>query len=206
MKKFLLIVFVMMVSWGMQAQTFPSEFWHSGKLILLNNDTLKGKIKYNMTADLVQIKLNNQIKTFTAQKILYFEIIDVTVEYMRRFITLPYKVQSNYKTPIIFELLQEGEITLLSREEVVEQTSTMSGYSPYYYSPYGTYSRLVLDYIFYFVDRKGNITRYSEKKRDLFNILNKRSRNVKSYMKKHNLKHDRKGDLTRIVAFYNSLI
>ena len=59
------------------AQNFPSEFWHSGKILLMSGDTLKGEVKYNMTTDVVQYKIGERIQTFTSQKVLYFEIFDL---------------------------------------------------------------------------------------------------------------------------------
>ena len=203
MRRIALTLLVVVAGLGVEAQTFPSEFWHPGKLILLSNDTLKGELKYNMVTDMVQVNTGDRVYTFSSQKILYFEIFDVTVEYYRRFITLPYNIRPNYKVPRIFELVLEGEMSLLSREEIVEQTRSVNSY---YYTPYTTFTREQLQYNFYFADKKGRIVEYSMKKRDLLEILSKRSREIKSFIKKNNLKTDRKADLVRILTYYNSII
>ena len=168
----------------------------------MSGDTLKGEVKYNMVTDVIQFKQGERFQTFTSQKVLYFEIFDVTVEYFRRFITLPFNIRPNYKVPRIFELLQEGSMTLVSREQIVEQTNS----SNLYYSPYSTFSSQRLKYTYYFVDKRGRIQEYNLKKRDLLYILRQRETQVKKFMSKNRLKADKKADLIRIVAYYNSII
>ena len=183
------------------AQNFPSEFWHAGKLVLVEGDTITGEIKYNLETDILQVNASNKVYTFSARKILYFEIFDITVDSYRQFYTIPYKVRPDYKTPVIFEVLHEGELTLLCREEIVTQTNNLNSY----YWTGGTYSRKVLDYRYYFMSKDGRIEDYTRRKRDLLRILRKRSSQIKEYIKRNNLKHDTRRDLTRIVSYYNSL-
>jgi len=183
-------------------QNFPSEYWHSGKIILLNSDTLKGEVKYNMTTDVVQFQAGEKVLTFTSQKVLYFEIFDVTVEYFRRFITLPFNIRPNYKVPRIFELLMEGEISLLAREQIIEQTNTNN----LYFNPYSTFTSQQLQYTYYFVDRKGKVTEYTMKKRDLLSTLRKKEPQIRKFINQNKLKVDRKADLIRIITYYNSII
>ena len=199
----LLLVLVSILSIQVaSSQNFPSEYWHTGKVLLLNNDTLNGEVKYNMTTDVVQFQQGERVLTFTSQKVLYFEIFDVTVEYFRRFITLPFNVRPNYKVPRIFELLQEGEISLLCREQIVEQTNA----NTLYFNPYSTFSTQQLQYTYYFVDRRGKVTEYTMKKRDLLTILRKKEPKVKKFINQNKLKVDRKPDLVRIITYYNSII
>jgi len=101
------------------AQQFPSDLWHEGKIILLEGDTLKGNIKYDLQQDLVQYGIADQRTTaFSARKVLFFEIFDTSVRKYRQFFALPFTTTSGYKAPVFFELLEEGKMTLLSRESV----------------------------------------------------------------------------------------
>jgi hypothetical protein len=188
------------LAWG---QTYPSQIWHEGKLVLMEGDTIRGQIKYDLENDLVQLNINNTIQTYSARKILFFEIFDQTIDNYRYFYALPYNVQPDYKVPLIFEVLYEGELSLLVREEIVMETAPQYStfYQPTFYS-----SRTRLDFQFYFLDKTGNIDRYTMKKGDLLSHMKKKSSQVKQYMKKNNLKHDRKNDLFRIIAYYNALL
>ena len=181
------------------AQQFPSDLWHEGKIILLEGDTLKGNIKYDLQQDLVQYGIADQRTTaFSARKVLFFEIFDTSVRKYRQFFALPFTTTSGYKAPVFFELLEEGKMTLLSRESVEYRTYS----SPYYM---GSYSRLVLVYKYYFLDEKGNIAEFTGNKNDLLDLMNKKSDEVEKYIKANKLKFDDKYDFARIVAYYNSL-
>jgi hypothetical protein len=187
------------LSFSAVAQQFPSDLWHEGKIILLEGDTLKGNIKYDLQQDLVQYGVADQRTTaFSARKVLFFEIFDTSVRKYRQFFALPFTTSSGYRAPVFFELLEEGKMTLLSRESVEYRTYS----SPYYM---GSYSRLVLVYKYYFLDEKGNIAEFTGNKSDLLNLMNKKSEEVEKYIKANKLRFDDKYDFAKIVAYYNSL-
>ena len=71
---------------------------------------------------------------------------------------------------------------------------------------YGNYSKEVLIYDYYFLDKNGNITKYTQKKKDLMIVLASQRSQVTEYMKSNRLHHDKRNDLIRIFAFYNALI
>ena len=206
MKKFIPLLFVISLFNLKEtvAQEFPSEMWHDGKLVLLEGDTLRGKLKYDFEMDLVQLLSNNVLQTYSARKILYFEIYDNNIGSYRYFYSLPYKIEATYMAPILFEVLYEGQLSLLCREVIV--TETVSNYSYYSYRQpyYSTRSRL--DFAYFFLDQQGEIERYAMKKAELLSIMKSKSSQVKQYMKKNNLKHDKRSDLFRIVAYYNALL
>jgi hypothetical protein len=183
-----------------EAQKFPSDLWHDGRIVLLEGDTLRGSIKYDLQQDLVQYGVANQHTTaYSARKILFFEIFDTSVRKYRQFFALPFSsTTSGYKAPVFFELLEEGKMTLLSRESVEYRTYN----SPYYM---GSYSRLVLVYKYFFLDENGNITEFTGNKNDLLNLMNKKADEVEKYIKTNKLRYDDKYDFARIVAYYNSL-
>src|SRR5262245_58620833 len=100
------------------SQQFPSELWHEGKIVLEEGDTLRGNIKYNMQSDLLQLEIDNKLESFTARKVVYFEIFDTTIKRYRHFYSLPYTTSGEYRAPVFFELLSEGKMTLLCRESL----------------------------------------------------------------------------------------
>jgi hypothetical protein len=116
----------------------------------------------------------------------------------RQFFALPYSSISGYKAPVFFELLEEGKMTLLSRESIEYRTYN----SPYYM---GSYTRLVLVYKYFFLDEKGNINEFTGNKSDLLEMMNRKSEEVEKYIKANRLKYDDKYDFAKIVAYYNSL-
>lgn len=209
MRKSLIIFFLLQLGFLGYSQDFPSELWHSGKLILLSEDTIVGKLKYDLQNNLVQINVKNVLQTYSARKILYFEIFDETIDSYRHFYALPYSVQRDYEVPLIFEVLYEGQLSLLCREEVVtESTPSYNAYPYSYYggNPYYNQSRARLEYKYYFLDAKGGIQNYNKKKNELLTFFKKNQQQVKQYIKKNHLKHDLMRDLVRITAYYNALL
>lgn len=170
-------------------------------MVTSEQDTLQGNIKYDMTADAVQIQVGEVMKTYSSRKLLFFEIFDESVETYRQFYSLAYAVNYDYKVPILFEVLYEGPLTLLIREAIVEETIPQM--QTYAMGGYNTRQRLA--YTYYFLDSKGNITLYNGKKGELNALMGNKMPSVKEFIKDNKLKTDRMRDLVRITAFYNSL-
>jgi len=193
------LFFLLLTHSTSSAQQWPSELWHEGKIVLAEGDTLRGLIKYDFQQDLIQYNLSDKrTEAFSARKILYFEIFDNSVRKYRQIFALPYTNTSGYRAPIFFELLQEGKLTLLSRESLEYRTYN----SPYYI---GSFSRQVLVNKYFFLDEKGNITEFTGNKSDLLDLMGKKSDEVEKYIKANRLKYDDKYDFARIVAYYNSI-
>ena len=182
-----------------QAQQFAYELWHEGKIVLESSDTIKGLVKYDMQSDLLQVKVRNKLESFAARKVLFFEIFDTTVKRYRQFYSLPYSQNNTYKTPVFFELLSEGKLTLLTREKLEYRTVS----SPYYY--YGNYTRLVMINQFFLLKPNGSIEEFIGKKNDWLSLMENKEEDVKAFAKENRLDFDDKYELTRIVEFYNSL-
>jgi hypothetical protein len=179
-------------------QTWPSELWHDGRIVLVGGDTLRGQIKYDLQQDLIQYNKGERTEAFSARKVLFFEIFDNSVRKYRQFFALPYSTGTGYQTPIFFELLEEGELTLLSREAIEYRTYN----SPYYI---GSYSRQVLVNKYFFLNSKGTITEFVGNKSDLLQIMGKKSKDVERFMKANKLRYEEKYDFARIIGYYNSL-
>ena len=131
MRRGLILLFIVHLYFVGYTQDFPSELWHKGKVVLLSEDTIFGKVKYDLQNDAIQINVRNVLQTYSARKILYFEIFDETIDSYRHFYALPYNVQKNYEIPLLFEVLYEGQLSLLCREEVVTESVPQNSYSPY---------------------------------------------------------------------------
>ncbi len=210
MRRRFLILFFLLSGFAGMSQDFPSELWHNGKIVLLTEDTIVGKLKYDLQNDVVQINVRNVMQTYSARKILYFELFDETIESYRHFYSLPYTVQKNYEIPLLFEVLYEGQLSLLCREEIV--TENVPQYNSYPYNSYygtNTFSggrRARLNYKYYFFDQRAGIQDYNLKKSELMTFFRSHQQQVKQYIKKNNLKHDRMRDLVRVTAYYNALL
>ena len=196
-KAFIYLLFMVLPAAGF-AQTFPFELWHDGKVVLESGDTIKGSVKYDLQ-DLLQVRHQNRMESFSARKVLFFEIFDQGYKRFRTFYSLPYASNGGYKSPVFFEVLTEGKITVLSREKVEYRTY---GYSPFMYGSYNT--RKVLVNTFFLLKENGNIEGFSAKRSDWLDMMGNRGDDVHDYAKDNKLDFDKKYDLKRIIDYYNS--
>jgi hypothetical protein len=180
------------------AQRFASEFWHAGKMVLDTGDTLRGNLKYDLTADILQLQIEKRLESYTARKVLFFEIFDETVSRYRIFYSLPYAQAGLYKAPVFFELLQEGKLTVLCRESIEYRTTS----SPYFY---GSYSRLVEVNKYFILKEDGTITEYKGKKNDWYDLMPNKKSEVERFAKDNRLSLEEKYELSRVIEYYNSL-
>jgi hypothetical protein len=198
-KTILMALLLGMCTSGVAQRNWPADLWHDGKVVLVAGDTLKGLVKYDFQLNTVQFTVNNRkAEIYHARKILFFEIFDETVHRYRRFFVLPYSNASNYKAPVIFELLEEGKITLLSRELLEYKTYNSAFYG-------GSYTRLVQTYYYYLLREDGTIEDFRGNKHDLLAMMGNKGKTVEKYIKANRLDFDDKYDLARIVSYYNSL-
>ncbi len=167
--------------------------------MLEDGTTLKGSVKYDMSTDLVQVKIDDRYESFTARKVLSFEIYDKTVKRYRNVYSLPYATSGTYKAPVFFELLEEGKITLLCREALEYRTTSSS----FYY--YSNYTRLVVVYNYFTLEENGDIVPFVGRKNDWLDKMGDRRTEVQNFAKDGKLDFDEKYDLVQIITFYNSM-
>lgn len=196
LRNFLLMVGLALTTHMASAQVWPFELWHEGRVVLTSGDTLRGMLKYDLQQDLVQYTLNSSApEAFTARKVLFFEIYDTSVNRWRRFFALPYASSPGYKTPVFFELLEEGKMTLLARE-FLEYRNSGSMYVA---------SRLVLSHKYFFMKENGDIEEFNGTRSDLLDKMGKHSEKVEKFIRANRLRFEYKEDFARIVDYYNSL-
>src|SRR5947209_15493448 len=94
-----IILVFLSLSTSSLAQVFPFDLWHDGKLVLESGDTIRGTIKYDLQ-DLLQVKHNGRLESFSARKVVFFEIFDQSYKRYRNFYSLPFSPTGVYKTPI----------------------------------------------------------------------------------------------------------
>ena len=190
---------LVLISFSGFSQKWPFEYWHDGKLVLESGDTIKGKIKYDINTDVVQLDKKNVLESFTARKVVFYEIFDVTSSTYRQFYSIPYSPMGGYRAPTFFELLSEGRLTLLAREAL-----EYKNYSAGYYG-YGTISRLELVNKYFILNPKGEIEMFTGKRDDLMDLMDDRQSEVRKFIKSNKIKVENKYHLVRVFNYYNSL-
>ena len=204
----MLAFFVLFLAVSAKAQNeFPSQIWHKGNVYDTDGQGFSGLLKYDLDHNLIQVK-GDVIQTLTAANVSFFEIYDEVYGGIRKFYSLPYAINGEYETPVFFEVLTEGnEIALLCREYIATDARNLNtmggmGMNPFFGPQSMMGYRLAFNYYF---SKDGRIERYSQKKRDLFEMLPGYKDEISLFMRKNRLEHDKRGDLLRITAYYNEL-
>ncbi len=199
--------------WRVSAQTFSQEVWYDGKVVLDTEDTLTGSVRFDLASNLLEVGAGGVVKAFSARKVASFEIYDAVHQQTRYFYTLPYNSVSDYKVPTFFELITQGQLSLLCREALVTETVPMyGGYGSYSYGGLGGFGRPG-NYItrtriadeFYFGYTNGNIRRFMGNKKDFYSLVRNHEKEVKEFIEERKLHFDERSDLAKIVEYYNYL-
>ena len=180
-------------------QRYSFEFWHDGKVVLESGDTINSKIKYNLQTDIIQTSVNKKVQAYSARKVLSFEIFDIVEKQYRQFYSMPFTTSAEYKSPIFFELLVEGKMTLLCRENLEYRTITNS------FNAFGNTQRLVMVYHYYLLKEDGEVVDVKDTKSIWLELMGNKQEQVHKYAKENKLDFDKKYELAKIVTYYNSL-
>ena len=205
------VFFIILFPVNIIAQQFPSDMWHPGQLVTKDSDTIKGNLKYDFDNQSIQLDDGKTLKAYNVNNLYFFEIFDETINDYRQFYSLLYEISYNYRVPVLFEMVIEGELSLLLREKIVAE-SVSNNYFPSYYSysmipryqnNYSYINKIKYDY--FFLNPKGKIYKFSGKKRELFQIMDKKSKEIKEYFndKKINLK--KMVDIVKVTNYYNKI-
>lgn len=183
------------------SQRFSSEAYHEGFLVTSDKDTLKGDLKYDLETNVVTIISKGKTKSFSSHKVFYFEIFDQILNNYRQFYSILFNVNFDYRIPVFFEVVYEGKLSLLRREQIITQTVNTTAA----YWGGGSTQQNVIKYSYYFLNKKGKITFFNGKKKELLRFMADKQNDVKTFIKDNKLDTDDLADLVRITAFYNSI-
>ena len=175
-----------------------TDIWHEGYIVLENNDTLRGQIKYNLETGVIQFSNQLRNDAFTGKNALYFQFYDRLQERIRRFFSLPYNLKGDYESMVFFEVLVEGQLNLL-----VHEKREMVTKSSYYWGIYYTYGQEILRQYFYLLEYEGKIEAFDGKKSVFVSYISKHQNEVNKFIKTNRLNTNKWQELVRIVNYYN---
>jgi hypothetical protein len=187
-------------------QQMSRDFWHDGEVNLFSGETLKGKLKYDLDTDNLQLQFNGTIKSFSAYQVESFQFFDEVLKVPRSFYALPYKKMSNYESPVFFELFTEGFLTLLNREIITYRMMYPSGFGGWGYRPWmGTNVPVLDDSYYVLLMKEERVIKLVEIKKDILYLMEDKTKEVEGFINANRIRFDRREDLVRLFDFYNSL-
>ena len=209
MKKLLHIIAILVISLlnfsSIAAQQLSRDFWHDGEVNLFSGETLKGRLRYDLDNDNVQLQYGGALKSFSAFQVESFDFFDEIMKMPRSFYALPYSKTDGYTTPVFFELFTEGYLTLLNREIITYRTTTPMGFWGWGYRPFMGASIPVLEDSYYvLIVKDEKVVKISDIKREVLAMMEDKATEVEGFINANRIHLGRRGDLIRLFDFYNS--
>lgn len=171
-----------------------SAVWNRGRVLLSDSSTLEGLVSYNIRKDIVQVEAKDTVRIFAANQVWNFEIyknlprvsqesIDIKV-LKTKYYSLPYEGRNGYARPKLFEVVVNGNTSLLRRW--IHGTA--------YY-----------DRKLYLINPDGKITQIKKRRGSVIKGFDGKHEELKEIARKENLDMYEIRDVMRLVEAYNSL-
>lgn len=180
------------------SQRLSPDYWHFGSIVSKSSDTIRGLVKYDFTSDLIQFDRAGIIKVFTPAQLYYCEFTDSLTGRLRKIVSHNYETSPGYSKPLFFELLAQGDLTLLCRELVVLRSNGNMGSQGFNNS----YRDIAFSF---FVYRNGLVSYFFNKKKRVLSLFGPDKNTVAEFAKKNKYRFYSQYDLTHLFQYYNSL-
>lgn len=197
----------LLLAFSAQAQTFSRDVWHDGEVDLFSGEVLRGRLKYDLDNNNIQLTYGGVIKSYSAYQVESFQFFDEIQKLPRAFYALPFK-KGNYEAPYFFELLAEGELSLLNREVLTQRVVTPTGAWGWGWGrPMGMGTTIPqIEDSYYVLDTPNEkVYKMDDPKHDLMALMKAYADEVTAHAKSNKLNLNRREDLVRLFNYYNSL-
>jgi hypothetical protein len=112
MRNFCAILLAFLVHWG----TFAGEEgWYRGEVVFNGEATLRGEVRYDWRAGVVQYRRDGRVQTFGPHLLQSFSFFDVQLNAIRRFQALPSGAEDRQSAKTFFEVVLNGPLQLVRR-------------------------------------------------------------------------------------------
>ncbi|WP_242927521.1 hypothetical protein [Pontibacter vulgaris] len=188
--------------------------WPSGKVMLINGDSLIGAITYHRSQDVIEVKHNEgYTSTLSPVNVDYFIVNEVPSGRPHLYRSYNWnlgKEGSDFKKPTFFEQLNQGAITLIMRESNIQKGSSRSAIRRFasldtYYEPSASDPEMKPRFSYFALLPNGDIMTLKNVRKQLHALFGKKSDLVKAFVKNNDLSYEDPYELTTIVNYYNSL-
>ncbi|HEY0742938.1 MAG TPA: hypothetical protein VGD40_15825 [Chryseosolibacter sp.] len=179
------LVFVMTF---LSVSSFAEE-WFQGSVVLKSKSVLRGEISVKHGYDVVFFRVADQISVIPAFKIAYLNIFDEDLEAERRFVSLNIGVGAA-RTYQFFELLVDGEVTILRRQLTLWYSLHLD----------------LTDYEYYVLYDEEIQGLHKFKKKIYPTLVDKSDGAIESYVKSNQLSTKSVDDIVDMSSYYNDYV
>ncbi|MDO1448930.1 hypothetical protein Q0590_21815 [Rhodocytophaga aerolata] len=182
------------------AQELDKE-WFSGKIYLVNGGMIEGLLQVDLQKDFILVKKANRLQTFNAQQVEYVDYVDHVESRIRSYYSLIHRVKHREKH-MFFELLKQGDVSLLSREKYVTDYGNLNRS---FYSSSRSRNEPVPKEEYYILDKNNRLQLFTGEKNQLLTIMQDNHKAMEKFISSEKLQMDRRVDLLKIFYYYHHL-
>lgn len=180
--------------------------WHPGRLALSDQDTLKGDLSYNWSAEMVLLRQpNGHIRTYSAYQVREFEWFDFAQSKQRKFVSLSRSLAGQRTSQTFYEVCMDGSLPVVRRLKRPHGLFKRAFNHPGHYNDTQQLAQN-MDYFEYFAYDDGRFLALDRFYTDIYEPrLATYDRELQTYMRNHNI--NERSLLGRIVLIsqYNFL-
>ncbi|MDX1904050.1 MAG: hypothetical protein SFU27_07825 [Thermonemataceae bacterium] len=198
--RFYLLFFFLGVFQNLSAQKFlfSKDYWHEGEVRLVNGEVYQGLLKYNLEYDMLELKIQSKKRVLSNVHIAHFSFKDTLTHRKRVFYALPFNQTSGVNRPTLFEVLTQGDVTLLTREKIIKKPANKG------IGLKGSNQTIeILQERFYLLDKMGKIKPFKDLTQ-LANLSRLPITLLKNYVKQNNSDITQRSDMRYVVEFCNT--
>lgn len=193
---FALVALVMLTfSFRTQGQYFAEAHWHKGRVELEDGKIHQGQLRYQLQENIVQFKSDDLVRSFNALQVEYFQFYDEAQDSVRHFYALEYDQQMQF-----FELLLNGALTLLNRQELTVRY--VSGFGRF-----GTAMQTLSEVSnnFFLLSPKNGVQQLPTSRRAFVDELPQHRNQLDDFMQRNRIRLRQTADILHTLRFYNQL-
>ena len=173
--------------------------WCTGKVILDNDVVLEGKFSYDLKFEALQVKTGDLVRTYTAENIVDFEMFDPIKYRHRKYVAVDHSMKEGYKRKTFFEVLSDGEITILRKSKYVRRPRVTEDFR----APH-IYLNAVCRHTYYIYHQE-KFTELEDFRAQVMPLMSSYQQEVNDYVQKCRLKLKEIHEQMRVINLYNQL-
>lgn len=173
--------------------------WCNGRLTLEDGEVIEGEINYDLKFEVVQIRDNGITRAFTAQSVLQFTLFDPIKFRQRDFIAIEHQLTSGYERKAFFEVLANGQITVLRKSKYIRRPRITEDYR----APH-IYMNAVCKHSYFAVKSK-ELVEIKNFEEQVLPWMARFEQEINHYIEESRLKLKEAHEQVRVVNLYNQL-
>ncbi|WP_137757478.1 hypothetical protein [Pontibacter sp. SGAir0037] len=198
------------INFGQHFNDMFVQEWANGKVTLSTGESIDGAIAYHRTEEVIRvIKEDGSVSSYSPVSVDSFVAADSRSGRYNVFQTIDWnqgRVRSDFKKPVFFEVLHNGNYSLIARSTYIrlkDYNKVLSGSS--FVRRYDDWVEEVK--MSYYVQKPdGEIIELRKLQRDLFKLMGGKKNEVKTFIKEKHLDINMPHELSIIIGYFNSLI